>query len=346
MQQMSIAELAQVVNRQKAFKKDFIARPWEGFELVPNAQELALDGFNELPMGAYAHGDLASFTDIPKPYYDRMLAKKPELLAANVNRWLEELKDKPRMIRTLEGRVRCIRSNKFRALDHCDLIEAVLPALYEHPGMKITGCNLTESKLYLKVILPKLEMEVRKGDVVQFGLSIANSEIGQGNIEACIFALRLICLNGMVVEDGQFKKSHVGGRVGDELAAEYFADETRKAADRAFFLKLRDTVNHLLTEAACMETIQRMRAAAGMRIEARPDRAVKEVGKKLGLNESEQDSVLNFLLRGGDMTQWGMLNAITAAAQEIEDYDRASELEKMGGKVLELEAQEWRKVAA
>ena len=40
-----------------------------------------------------------------------------------------------------------------------------------------------------------------------------------------------------------------------------------------------------------------------------------------------------------------MVNAITRAAQEIEDYDRATELEKMGGKVLELAGHEWKRVA-
>jgi hypothetical protein len=150
----------------------------------------------------------------------------------------------------------------------------------------------------------------------------------------------------MVVEDGQFKKSHVGGRLGDDLTQEYFADETRKAADRAFFLKLRDTVAHLLTEAACLETVERMRRAAGEPITRRPDKAVKEIARRLDLNEGEEVSVLEFLLKGGDMTKYGMMNAITRAAQEIEDYDRATEFEKMGGKVLELGTSEWEKVAA
>jgi hypothetical protein len=275
-----------------------------------------------------------------------MLAEDGELLATNVNRWLPKLADKPRMIRTLEGRTRAVRSNKFRALDNAALMEAVLPALYEHPGIKIQSCNITEQKLYLKAVLPKLEFEVKKEDIVQFGVVIANSEIGQGSLEASIFCLRLICLNGMTMEDGKFKRSHLGGRLGDDVAAEYFADETRQAADKAFFLKLRDTVGHLLTEASCEEAVQRMRQAADMRIGKRPDVAVKELGKRFSLVESEQDRVLDFLIRGGDMSQWGLVNALTATAGQAEDYDRESELEKLGGKLLELNAAEWTRLAA
>jgi len=342
---MTVQQLASEVKRQQQFKRDFVARPWEGFRMHEEGQLLSVGDLAEFPIGRYAHGDLAEFTEIPRAYYDKMLKDEPELLARNVNTWLEAQMDQPRLIRTLEGRTRCVRSNKFRSLDNGDLMEAALPALYEHPGIKIQSCNMTESRLYLKAVLPKLEFEVKKGDVVQFGLSISNSEIGQGSLEAAVFALRLVCLNGMVIEDGKFRRSHIGGRLGDDVAAEYFADETRKAADAAFFLKLRDTVKHLLTEAACEEAVERMRRAAGVPIKQRPDKAVKEVGKKLGLAEGEQDSVLDWLIRNGDLSQWGMVNAITRAAQEIEDYDRATELEKMGGKVLELAGHEWRRVA-
>jgi 3-isopropylmalate dehydratase small subunit len=61
-------------------------------------------------------------------------------------------------------------------------------------------------------------------------------------LEVAIFALRLICLNGAVMEDGRQRKNHVGGSLGDgELAMEYMADETRQSIDKAFFLKLRDS---------------------------------------------------------------------------------------------------------
>jgi hypothetical protein len=221
-----------------------------------------------------------------------------------------------------------------------------MPALSEHPGIKIHACDLTERKLYLRAVLPKLEFEVKKGDIVQFGLSISNSEIGQGALEVAVFALRLICLNGAVMEDGKQRKSHVGGALGEELAAaEYLADETRKAVDEAFFLKLRDTTKYMLTEAHVQGSVAKMRDAAETKLGARPDKIVKELSRRLAFTEGEGDSILEFLMNGGDLTQWGMANAVTALARETEDSDRHDELERIGGKIISLGKADWARVA-
>ena len=327
---MTVNDLAAEIKRQQAMKKDFLARSWDGFQMDPDGTHLEIEGLCSCRLRDYAHGDLSAFTEIPKPYYDRMRRDQPTLLATNVNHWLEAKQSEQRLIRTLAGETRAVLSNKFRPLDHSDLIQAALPALYEHPSIEIRKCELTERKLYLTAILPKLQFEVRVGDIVQFGLSISNSEIGQGALEVALYCLRLRCLNGMVLPDNKTRKNHIGGRLGDDLAAEYFADDTRKLADQAFFLKLRDTTRHMLTQGAMEQSAEQMRRSAGIKLEARPDKAVKEVSKRMGLSETEGQSVLEFLLQGGDMTMWGMANAITATARVDEDADRADELERHG----------------
>ena len=219
---------------EEGFPRPLLGRLPDG----PDGTHLEIEGLSSCRLRDYAHGDLSQFTEIPKPYYDRMRRDQPTLLATNVNHWLEAKDREHRLIRTLAGETRAILSNKFRPLDNCDLIEAALPALYEHPNIEIQKCELTERKLYMTAVLPKLEFEVRRGDIVQFGLSISNSEIGQGALEVALYALRLVCLNGMTMPDNKSRKNHIGGRLGDDLAAEYFADDTRKLADKAFFLKL------------------------------------------------------------------------------------------------------------
>jgi hypothetical protein len=344
MTHMSLANLAAEIKRQKDQKKDFLATAWDGFIMEPDGTHLELEGLSSFPIGEYAHSDLAEFTRIPKIYYDRMRAEMPTLLAENVNHWLEARKE-PRLIRTLAGKVRCVRSNSYRPLDHDQLIEAVMPALAEHPGIKVHACDLTERKMYLRAVLPKLEFEVRKGDIVQFGLSISNSEIGQGALEVAVFALRLICLNGAVMQDNKQRKNHVGGALGEEVASEYMADETRRAIDEAFFLKLRDTTKHMLTETVVLGSVHKMRDAAETKLGARPDKVVKELSKRLDITEGEGDRMLDFLMSGGDLTQWGMANAVTALAKESEDSDRSDELERIGGKIIALGRAEWSRIA-
>ncbi|MDQ6772201.1 MAG: hypothetical protein M3024_04315 [Candidatus Dormibacteraeota bacterium] len=48
---------------------------------------------------------------------------------------------------------------------------------------------------------------------------------------------------------------------------------------------------------------------------------------------------------GGDLARYGALNAVTRAAQDAEDYDRATELEALGGVVLAMDHADWRPVA-
>ncbi len=343
---MTVNDLAAEIKRQQAMKKDFLARSWDGFQMDPDGTHLEIEGLSSCRLRDYAHGDLGQFTEIPKPYYDRMRRDMPTLLATNVNHWLEAKDHEQRLIRTLAGETRAVLSNKFRPLDNEHLIEAALPALYEHPSIEIRKCELTERKLYMTAVLPKLEFEVRVGDIVQFGLSISNSEIGQGALEVALFCLRLRCLNGMTLPDNKTRKNHIGGRLGEEdMAAEYFADDTRKLADRTFFLKLRDVTRHMLTQGAVEQSVEQMRRSAGIKLEGRPDKAVKEVTKKFGLSDVESQGVLAFLLQGGDMTMWGMANAITATARVDEDADRADELERLGGKLITLAPGEWAQVA-
>jgi len=47
-----------------------------------------------------------------------------------------------------------------------------------------------------------------------------------------------------------------------------------------------------------------------------------------------------------DLTQWGLANAVTAYSQRVDSYERATELEKIGGTIMTLTDQEWREVAA
>jgi hypothetical protein len=67
--------------------------------------------------------------------------------------------------------------------------------------------------------------------------------------------------------------------------------------------------------------------------------------RKLGLLESEGKSVLKHLIEGGDVSRFGLYNAITRMSQDVESYDRATELERIGAQVIELPKADWRVLA-
>ena len=47
----------------------------------------------------------------------------------------------------------------------------------------------------------------------------------------------------------------------------------------------------------------------------------------------------------GDLSRFGFHNAVTRYSQDVEDYDRASELEAQGGKIIEMKPTEWASIA-
>ena len=54
--------------------------------------------------------------------------------------------------------------------------------------------------------------------------------------------------------------------------------------------------------------------------------------------------LLNLVL-GGDMSRWGALNAVTAAAHQVETFDRGVELEEIGWDIANLPSREWERIA-
>lgn len=65
-------------------------------------------------------------------------------------------------------------------------------------------------RMYLKIVNKRLEMDVVPGDTVQGGVIISNSEVGLGAVSVQPLLYRLVCTNGMVVNDLGERRTHVG----------------------------------------------------------------------------------------------------------------------------------------
>jgi Domain of unknown function (DUF932) len=343
----SLGELVAELERQQRSKKDYIADTRKLNMQAEPTHGVTLQGVNGgMSLRPTAHQQLANTLGIPNPYYARMLKDEPDLLSANVNRWLERQPAK-KLIRTLDGEVRAILSDSYRPLDNMDLADAVLPKLIDLKAMVFSG-EVTESRFYLKAVTDRIQGEVKKGDLVQAGVVVSNSEVGQGSLRVEALDYRLVCTNGMIREQA-IRKAHLGrgarGQDAIEDAREYFRTETRAADDRAFFLKVQDATAAMFDQTRFDKRLTQYYESQMNVIEADPVKVVEVTAKRFQLGEGERTSVLQHLIKGGDLSQWGLANAVTRAAQDMESYDRATELEKIGGDVIELKAGEWKTLA-
>jgi Domain of unknown function (DUF932) len=339
----TILELAQELLDQQESKRDFHAQT-KSLNMLPSGEFRLETKDNEviMPATGYAHGQMATKLSIPKVYYDRMLKNSPQLLADNVNHWLGGSEDTS-LVRSLRGRMRAVLSDRYRIVDNHDILAMVLPELSEMgDGIKIASCQVTDSKMYLKVINTNIEEAISVGDPVQAGFVLSNSEIGNGSVSVEPFIYRLICKNGMVMRDGRQRKNHVG-RVKENN--DLYAIDTLQAIDEAFKLKLRDLVQNAISISTFRNAVGDLKIAKTSLIMGSPVKAVEVTAKAIGLNESESGLVLNHLIRSGDLSKFGMLNAVTRTAEDTEDYDRATEIERLGSSVLYLPTSTWREVA-
>ena len=343
----TLRELAMELDRQQAVKKDMIV-DMGALSMDPGDTGLALQvtggsmaaqyGINDI-----AHRQIGQTLKIPALYYDRMRTEYPELLAQNVNGWFARTPDTKRMLRTMDGTARALLSDRYRRIDNFEVASAVLPIISSMDGASVESCELTESRMYLKVVNPRVTAEVKKGDIVQAGIIISNSEVGMGSVNVSPLVYRLVCSNGMIAQDGAVRKYHVGraNEGGEDFSI--YRSETIEADDKAFLMKLEDSVKAAVDQARFAAIVDKMREATEATMEAKVVPQVVELAsKEYGITEAEGKGILGHLIAGGDLSLYGLANAVTRQAQDVESYDRSTELEATGYKIITMAPALWR----
>ena len=348
---LTIESLAAEILRQKDAKEDYMVDT-QFLQMDASGDDVVLrvldenkdDQIEPLDIGEIAHRQIGTHLSIPAKYYAKMLAEKPELLCANVNSWMEDAPSK-RMLRVLDGKARAFLSNRYLRLDHYEIVTAILPILGEMPDAQFESCQITEGRLYIKVVNPRLQAEVTPGDIVQSGLIISNSEVGLGSVTVQPLVYRLVCSNGMIVNDAATKRNHIGRANNSDENFLLYSEKTLKADDHAFLLKIQDTVRAAVDEAQFTRVVGMMQDASSAQMNtADVPGLVKLASRGFGITESEESGVLQHLIEDGNLTLYGLSNAVTRFSQDVESYDRATDLEGIGYNILTMPTNTWNRL--
>lgn len=139
-----------------------------------------------------------------------------------------------------------------------------------------------------------------------------------------------------ISKDYAHKKYHTGRQVEDtDNAYELYSDATLAADDKAYFMKVQDIVSAAVDESKFTLTVNKMRTAMNMKTGENPVETVEVLGNRYILNKNERASILRHFIMGNDFSQYGLVNAVTRSSQDVADYNRATELERLGGVLLE-----------
>lgn len=352
----SITELAQEIERQRDSKHDYLVES-SAASMSDDAKVIAVEGAGNFGITQHAKRQLAAKLDIPLGYFERLAESHPDLLATNVNTLFKREPSRS-MVRTLDGNVRAFLSDRFRPLDNFDLADAVLPVIVQS-GAKVESCEITETRMYIKCLLPWLDRELPVPEGLKMGVghnfflrriigavTITNSEVGAGALSINPGVFERQCTNLAVFKDEGFGKMHVGKKAdGSDPVSKYLSDSTKRLADAAVWAQVRDVVQATMDGKVMDSIVAKLIAARGDEIVGSPAKVVEVFAKRSGLNEEEKGGLLKHLVGSGEMTRYGLQWAVTRLAGDVADYDRASELERLGGQVIELPRNDWEVLA-
>jgi hypothetical protein len=363
----TLVELAQILLDIQENSRDF-AVPTSRLE-VKNHELAGADGKSYLePMLSFVNGEehafelnpwstrqLATYADVPTSYFERIKRENLELFNDIANHGLQRKvqtatpgKLEARMVRTHKGKVRAFVSDRYRRLDNYDLLETIAPVILDS-DMQIVSSELTDQRMYMQMTTPKLQSEVKKGDIVQHGLVISSSDVGAGSVRVEPMIYRLVCTNGMISSTA-VRKFHIGKSQGEEEVYELLTDDTKAITDQAFWAQVRDIVASSLQPTRFEKEVAKLRAAAEDKITNFDIPAVVELSMRhVSLTgEKIKHSIIANLANGADgagMTRWGLANAFTAVANTgLVDYDSAIDFERAGSKIIDMPQSAWKKI--
>lgn len=360
---MSLRDMLSEVIRHNEVKADYIADTKEHIAMVPMpdfpegvAMVLSREESNELErfkISENFHKQLAARLQIPQKYYHRLLQDHRDLLLNNVNT-LFEREPQIRMVRTLDGTARAFLSRQYRRVDNEQVLEATLPVIRDEFDTTILNCNVDENQMNFKCLFNGDEHTVDMGttrngsqDTLHAGFSMGNNEVGGGTLFIRGFFYRSYCLNGCVFgteETVSYRQVHVGSKLGVDNGM-LLSQETMRKEDELIISAARDVLTNLASPEFTQKMGERLRRLKEGRSVVDPHASVEAVCKQLAMTETESKGVLESFIRDQDYSQWGMLNAITEQANKTESYERSTQIEELGSKIINLPINQWNQIA-
>jgi hypothetical protein len=345
-----------------------------GVDPVMDARGVTIADGTYRPTSVFDEG-IADKLSIPLAYVRRLRAERPDLYDANANGWLrgkyrrsgpgEPLVpvypgDKRNfLLRTFTGDdaqggvARAILSDRFAVMDNLDALTAALDGISQAGvRVEIDGCDLTDRRMYVRVKAPTVQAYARdllkgyrspftgetgeQNPTVFAGFVVSNSETGDGAFSIAPRLIVQVCSNGMTIQKDAMKAVHLGAKM-DEGAIRWSRDTVEKNL-AVVTARARDAVATFLDVDYMQKVIRDMSAKAGKEIEGNVQEHITVVTKKLGFDQEQQDAVFAMFIKGAQLTSGGVMQAVTAAAQEVTDADKAFEMEAKAFLALDLSA--------
>lgn len=253
------------------------------------------------------------------------------LLVENLNRIYHENARERMLVREVGGEVRALLSDRYRRIDSAPIIQAFASACGKMRAIPIES-HATDTKWMLKAMLPHV-FEPVDNEVLGFGISLKNSDYGDGAMEVRAFILRLWCTN-YAMRNECLRQVHLGRRLDENIR---FSETTYKLDTDASASAIRDIVGDVLSPDSVHTDLHIIGQAHEEQIDASV--AIEALRTRSRISKSEARELVEVfnkpdveLLPPGN-TAWRLSNALSLFAQSQDD-DRRMDFENLAGEVL------------
>lgn len=335
----TLKALAAELKRQHDNKRDFIVNT-RNLQIQTNSKgESALSfSLNNKPItfkvNDNAHQQIASRLNIPTRYYQKMQLESPQLLDQTVNDSFKKVAEN-RMIRTLDGTARAFLSDRYRRIDNLEICAAIYHFIESTKFLSVESAGVTDFHLYLKVINKRFKAEISKGNIIQGGFVISNSEVGEGCLKVEPLIFNSVSKNALIFKDCLHKTNHIGRQFKFSAPCEIPDDERNYNAN--ILAKLQKDIQSAVSDTGTFDTIiQLLKQVKQIPLQKNTIKTVESLANDFSLSPNERGDILRQLLISEDHSRYGLIQAISAASKISNSYERATELEHIGGALLYL----------
>ena len=332
----NIKEVLERINEDKKHKTDYLVNlksitiKEASDSVYPN---IDVDHLTTSPHNLSDHSlnQLCGRLEIGTHYINKCLPVSQNLVAHNLNFWINKSKDKELMIRTFENdskQCRAIMSNRYKRIDNDVVANHSLNKLMDM-NADLKYSHYDRDTLNITAVLPKLEGEVEKDDIVQGGITITNSEVGGGSLIIQPFIYRLVCTNGMVAPRylNRFYAKHVGKVIINPEKDEQWI---------TIIKKMQEQIELVSNPELFQENLQKLKDATEKKVTSHE---IVQLTKRQGISDSERAQIFERLKHyvGDTFTtsKYELANAITNIANDEEKSDqRSRQLQELGGLII------------
>jgi hypothetical protein len=255
----------------------------------------------------------------------------------------------------LDGQVRAFLSDRYLVIENYDIAFAALDVARESGG-EVIECSLSDthmriaftsklvwdtvnveraahkfigSETWSKQVGYKAPQDLPGGPgTVQPLVTIANSETGHGGFIVTLGILQRICTNMAKIED-VVSKIHIGERLEQGI----FAQETVHQEGKLIYMKARDAVRAAFNQEGFKRMVAIAQNAQADKL-TNPATALANLAKDHGLSEDSRNAILAHFTRDYDATRYGLAQAVSRYAQDVDDSETANDLVVLAGSVM------------